>query len=337
MAPRTARMAIIARLVVGPDEPHVRIVEPRLLQVEDRDRDAQPGAGAAARLLEIGAPGLLEPLDRAGRIGEADLGKLRADIAPAALEHAEHVTRRGHLPGRQGIERSKRAARLLLGRQRPRRIAGRDDLRRLAVAGIGLAENVILIGDDAVVICRSAPQHRAGRHQRPLGGLDHLQMAGAARLARDAIVARVDEADEFGRLAVEQGITALRIGRRGIMPRLGKTRQDMRPLARGDIIGVVEPARGIAAHRGIAAVAIDAAQHHRRRRVHRRFVGSGVAAVTPVRFGGDLRRGLAHRGGRRSDIDARHRLLAAGRVQHRDRQRQRGKDEQQEGEKAVHQ
>ena len=121
------------------------------------------------------------------------------------------------------------------------------------------------------------------------------------------------------------------------MPRRGEARQDMRPLASGDIIGIVEPARGVAAHRGIATVAIDAAEHHRRGSVHRGFVGFGVAAVTPVRLGGDLHRGLAHRGGRRGDIDARHRLLAARRVQHRDGQRQRGKDEQQEGEKPAHQ
>src|SRR3546814_2692933 len=43
-------------------------------------------------------------------------------------------------------------------------------------------------------------------------------MARAARLARDAIVARIDEADEFGRFLVEQGIAAFGV-RRAVVPR----------------------------------------------------------------------------------------------------------------------
>src|SRR3546814_3042657 len=99
---------------------------------------------------------------------------------------------------------------ILLGGQ-PRR--GRQDTGRLAGPRIGLAKDIGLIGNDAVVIGAAAPEHRRGRHQRSLGRLDDLEVAGAARLARDAIVARVDEADIFGRLLVEQRIAALRIGR----------------------------------------------------------------------------------------------------------------------------
>ena len=71
-------MAIIARLVVGPHEPHQRIVEACLMDVEHRDRDAQPRAGTAVRLFEVGTPGLLEALDAAGRVGQADFGKYAA-------------------------------------------------------------------------------------------------------------------------------------------------------------------------------------------------------------------------------------------------------------------
>src|SRR5690606_16062681 len=76
VAARAARMAIVARLVVGAHEPHERIVEPGLVDVEDRDRHAQPGARPPVRLLEVGPARLLEPLDRAGRVGKADFGEL---------------------------------------------------------------------------------------------------------------------------------------------------------------------------------------------------------------------------------------------------------------------
>ena len=82
----------------------VGIVEPGLGDVEDRDRDPQPGARAAVRLADVGAPRLLEQLQLAGRIGSADLGELGADRAAAALEDAEDVAWRQDLPGRQRIE-----------------------------------------------------------------------------------------------------------------------------------------------------------------------------------------------------------------------------------------
>src|SRR3546814_6636087 len=58
MAARAARLAIVTGLVVGAHEPHIGIVEARLVEVEDCDPDAQPGAGPAVRLLAVGAPRL---------------------------------------------------------------------------------------------------------------------------------------------------------------------------------------------------------------------------------------------------------------------------------------
>src|SRR3546814_10022883 len=104
MAARTARMAIIARLVVRPHEPHIGIVEAGLVDVERRDRDAQTRSRAAIGLLEVGPPRLLQPLDRAGGIGQADFGQLRADIAPAPLEHAEEVAGRDNLTWREWLK-----------------------------------------------------------------------------------------------------------------------------------------------------------------------------------------------------------------------------------------
>ena len=64
VAAGAARMAIVAGLVVGAHEPHEGVVEPGLVDVEHRDRDAQAGARAAVRLAEVGPARLLEPLDR---------------------------------------------------------------------------------------------------------------------------------------------------------------------------------------------------------------------------------------------------------------------------------
>ena len=91
MAACAARMAVVAGLVVGPHEPGEGIVEPRLVDVEHRNGHAKAGSGATVRLLEIGPPRLLQPLDLATRARQADLGELRVDRAPAAFEHAEDV------------------------------------------------------------------------------------------------------------------------------------------------------------------------------------------------------------------------------------------------------
>ncbi len=51
---------------------------------------------------------------------------------------------------------------------------------------------------------------RRRRHQAALGRLDDGEMAGAAGLARDAVIGRIDEADELRRLAVEQRVAVAR-------------------------------------------------------------------------------------------------------------------------------
>ena len=82
MAAGAARLAIVARLVVGAHEPHEGIVQPRLVDVEHRDGDAQAGAGAAVGLADVGPARFLQPLDLAGGVGQADLRELRADVRP---------------------------------------------------------------------------------------------------------------------------------------------------------------------------------------------------------------------------------------------------------------
>ena len=213
VAARTARMAIVARLVVGSHEPQERIVEPGLVNVEDRDRHPQPGAGAAVGLLEVGPSGFFEPLDLSAGIWQADLGKGAAVGPPTVFEHPEYVPRWHHVPARQRIERGQRAARCLALGDLSRRIAGRHQLGRLAAAGIGLAEGVVLERDNPVVVSRAAPQHRPAGHQRAFPRFDRRQVASSASFARNAVVARIDETNELRRLAVKQGVAVLGIGR----------------------------------------------------------------------------------------------------------------------------
>ena len=110
------------------------------------------------------------------------------------------------------------------------------------------------------------PRHRAGRHEAALGRLDRSQVARAAGLARDAVVGRVHEADELGALAVEQRVRALGIGARRVVPGSRDTAAARaRVVARGRLarrarVGALAGYR----HLRVAAVAIGAAQQHRR-------------------------------------------------------------------------
>ena len=75
-----------------------------LVMLMTRHGDARAGAGAAVGLPDVGASRLVEQLQLAQRVRQADLGEQVADDAAAALEHAEDVARRHRLPRRQRIE-----------------------------------------------------------------------------------------------------------------------------------------------------------------------------------------------------------------------------------------
>ena len=188
----------------------------------------------------------------------------------------------------------------------------RQDRLGLAVAAIGFAENVILVGRDAIVVGRAAQQHDTCRHHRTLGGFDHRQMAGAAAFARDAIIGRVDEAHEFRRFLVEQRIAALGVRRRRKVPGFGEARQHMRIITQLDIGGIGLGQPGGCQHPGVATMAIGAAQRHRFGRVHRPFVAGRMAGQAAGAFGiGGRLRLVARRGGRRDKaVIARDRVLA---------------------------
>ena len=278
MAAAAAGAAIIARLIIGAHEPHERVVQPRFVDVQHWNGDAQPGARPPVALLQIGPPRLLQPLNAAGGIGQANLGKLRADAAPAALEHPEDVAGGNDVPARQRIERCQRAARLLPVAQRAGRGAGRQQRRWLSIARIGLAEDIAFERGDAVIIGRAPPQHGACRHQRALTRLDLGEVAGPAGLARHPVIARVHKADIFRRFLVQQGVATLGVGGGGIIPAPGIARRHMRRLARGDIGRCRGRQRSVSHHPGIAAMAIGAAQPHGGRDMHGGGIGICVAA-----------------------------------------------------------
>ncbi len=279
-----AGRAIIAGLVVGAEEPGERIVEPRLVDVEHGHGDARAGAGAAVALADVGPARLLEPLDLAGGVRQSGLGEEIREIAAAVLEHAEDVGRSQVLPARQRIQALDDPVCRAVFRTRRRALEDRG----LALARVGLAEDVILERQQAVVVRGAAPEHRDRGHQAALGGDDGLQVAGAAGLAHDAVIRGIHEADELGRLAVQQRVAAHRVRARGPVPVVGEARQHVRGIARLRVPGARIDRRAVPAHAGIAAVAIGAAEDDRGARVHGRLVRLAVAVHAAAALGGGL-------------------------------------------------
>ena len=156
-----ARLAVVPGLIVRAHEPGERIIQARLGDIQHRDRDARTGARAAIRLAKIRTPRLFNPLQLAVGIGKPGLGKEVADVAAAALEHAEHVRGLDRLPRRQRIQlrqdvRSLRGILQIVGDHRALQY------RCCAVVVVGLAEDVVLVGQHAIVVGRAAPEHRGG-------------------------------------------------------------------------------------------------------------------------------------------------------------------------------
>ena len=294
-----AGAAVVPGVVVGAQEPHDWVVQPRLVNVEDRYGDAQPGTRPTVRLTYIGPARLFQALQLPNRVGQADLGKQVENIAPAALEHPEDVPRWRHLPGGK---REKLGQDPALRHPRVRLDRGFDACRH-ALAGIGLAEDIVLERQDAVVIGRPAPEHRAGRHDAGLRRIDDGLVAGAAGLIDHPVVAGIDEADEFRAFLVEKRIGSRGIGAAGIMPGLGVTRLDMRPI-QGRAVREVSGRRTTRqGNRRLAAMTVGATQHHAGAGVHRRLIGTDVAGKAAQTLPLGLGLGLPGRRRRRFCVD----------------------------------
>ena len=207
-----ARRTIVARLVIGAHEPGVGVVQPGLVNVQDRHSDAQAGAGSTRRLTDVRTAGLFQPLDLAGRAGQADLGELGGDVAPAAFEHPEDVAGRGHLPCRDRIQHRQGTATGLVERHRSGRTARREQACSLSLRRIGLADDVVLVGQDSVVVRGPAEEHRPRGHQGSFCFFNQFHVAAATGLTGRPVITRIDEANELGGLPVQQGIGPLRSG-----------------------------------------------------------------------------------------------------------------------------
>ena len=284
VATRTARRAIVSRLLVGAQKPHLRIVQPGLGDVDHRHRNSAARARTAIGLFQVGSPRFFQFLQRTAAVGHSDFGELTRDHAPAALEYAEDIAGNCRLPRGQRIQFPKNAF------FRHERIDRNriDDGRALALRRVGLAQYIALERQDSVVVRGTSPQHHAGRHHAAFGGLDGRQVACTARFARDTIVAGVHKADELGRFAIEQRVAARRIRARRIFPRQRKSRQHVGVRQPRSVGGVLYVDARRPDDQRIPAVTIGAAQDDGGVGVHRGVVRGRVATHTPARL--DVRR-----------------------------------------------
>ncbi len=243
--------AEVARVVVAAHEIEQRVVQAGFLEIEVNGVDAVEGAEAALGEAAGGAAGGLEG------VGVAQLGLFLA----AALEDAEDVGRLAEGVARERFEEGKEALGAgHLGRDRD----GRLEAERGAVDAVGLAVARVFLGRGAVVVEGGAPEHGAVAHDGVADvGVD-LGVAGAAGLLGHAEIAGVDELDELGGLVVEQDRGVGGVGGGG--PEVGVARGDV-GLAHGEAGG------------GVAAVAVDAAEHDVRRLVHGLDVGVALDAA----------------------------------------------------------
>ncbi len=141
VAAGAARRTIVAGVVVRAHEPDERIVQARLVDVQHRNRYAIAGARAAIGLFQIRPAGFLELLQLARFVGQADFRKQRADVAAAALEHAEDVRDRRRFPTRQRRDLRQDAVRFHVLVDRQPLIDGGG----LAVLRVRLAEDRMLV------------------------------------------------------------------------------------------------------------------------------------------------------------------------------------------------
>src|SRR5437588_7558941 len=130
VASRAAGRAVVAGMIVRAQEREMRIVEPRLVEIDEGGRDAQAGAAAAIAEADVRLACL------SFRRWVADVGKRARAGNAAAFEGAEVFGGLEDLPTRQRDENRQRAFRNLLGSGR----RGRFDGGGIAGAVVALAE-----------------------------------------------------------------------------------------------------------------------------------------------------------------------------------------------------
>ena len=257
-----AARAVVARVVVRPEHVQRRVEEARALQVQPHRVGAvvrpEPAVGEAVRRA---ARLLVEPEARDPGHRVAD----RQGLLLPALEDAEDVRGLADLEARERAQEGEHALRLP-----GRRLPGPGGLRRQAVQArrgavdvVGLAEAGRLLRVAPVVVEGRLPQHGAVGHHAPLGAADvvlGVAAVAADRAARErghAQVARVHEPDVLPALLRPVGVADLRI--RGGGEALGAAGQDVGLVAGGQVGRRVARDPGRPRDRGVAAVAVGAA------------------------------------------------------------------------------
>ena len=283
VACRAAARAVIARLIVGPEKGQVRVVEPRLVDVQDAGADARIRAEPARAELHVRPPGLL---GEGAEIGIAHLGDVRAVDPAAPLEGAEGISRLDDVPRRQRHEKRKDALGFFFGRGRRHLV----DLLGNAVAAVRFAKDGVLHPDDTVVVCCCPPEDRGGGHHALLHRRHLLEVARPARLLGDAKVARIHEADELRGFVVEQGVGSLRVCRPDpprpsrIAPAFRVAWEDMCPVHDRKISVAARRCAGVAGAR-VSAVTIGTAERYLRLWVHRLDPGMARQAADALCIG----------------------------------------------------
>ena len=161
---------------------------------------------------------------------------------------------------------------------------------------VRLAEKVFLVGQNAVVVRRAAPKHGARRVHAAQGRRHDVGVTvpAPAGLIHDAIVRRIDEADERRVFPIEEGVGLGGIGARGISPGLLVARQDVSPFHGLAILEATWARPACHGDSGVAAVTVRAAQRDGGARMHGGLVGAGVtgdatSATRWVLFALDIR------------------------------------------------
>src|SRR3954447_2699011 len=168
----------------------MRIVEPRLVQIDERGRDAQAGAAAAIAEADVGLACFTF------RRWIADVRERARAADAATLEGAEVLGGLKDLPSRQRNENRQRAFRDLFGSRR----RGGLDRGGVACAVVTLAEQSLLAAQQSVRVADGGPEDGGRGHRAARNGIDLALMTTAARFRRDAKVAGIDELDELRRL-----------------------------------------------------------------------------------------------------------------------------------------
>ena len=246
------------------------------MDVDHRHCDARAGAGSTIGLACVGSARFFQSLQCTGGVRNTGFGEQIDDVATAALENAEHISRSNGFPRGQRQQLRQHAERFLgCFRIWQRRTQNR---RWPAIARIGLAKNVVLEGQNAVVVRRTAKQHRAGRHDAAFCRLNDRHVTGATTLFNNAVIRRINETHKLRCFTIQQRVTHLRIAAAWILPIFGKARQYVRRIARLNVdVRLVGRTIGLH-HRRRATVTIRATQIHAIAAVHAGAIRGGVAA-----------------------------------------------------------